>query len=294
MSATQTARLASIGYPLTLANYPDRTRPGRTSVKTKEEHKMKFKNLFLGLSLFILLGASALAKDGAVVSVKLMDSRGTVVAVKMVDADGGFTFDNLPPGTYTVRLVVTPDEFDSGKGAAGSTGKMGTVANNPLYESKSFPFTKIIVNLAKVPDTVEPAQAGATAKQTQGATFGEKVSSGKFKYVMKVENVQKAERPIFIKMEMIQNAVASNSGWIKIGGSDMGRATSGLKDTMKTQVRAVPMADVEILDWSWGTSNPNSVSYQKIEWTHLADGTNIQVQVKEKTKYLVGHVTLMK
>ena len=53
---------------------------------------MKIKNIFLSLSLIVLLGASALAQTGNDVSVKLINKEGKVIANSSLDRNGNFNF----------------------------------------------------------------------------------------------------------------------------------------------------------------------------------------------------------
>ena len=55
------------------------------------------------------------------VSVQLLDSSGNVVATRQTDSQGRYKFDNLPPGTYTVRELQPAGFFDGGE-SAGSHG----------------------------------------------------------------------------------------------------------------------------------------------------------------------------
>ena len=59
---------------------------------------------------------------------ELLDTNGNVVATTETDANGFYKFENLAPGTYTVRQAAQPTGWHDGKDTAGSAG--GT-AHNP-------------------------------------------------------------------------------------------------------------------------------------------------------------------
>jgi serine-aspartate repeat-containing protein C/D/E len=55
------------------------------------------------------------------VTIELLDANGSVVATRQTDSQGRYKFDNLPPGTYTVRELQPSGYFDGGE-SAGSHG----------------------------------------------------------------------------------------------------------------------------------------------------------------------------
>ncbi len=61
------------------------------------------------------------------VTIELLNSSGTVIATRITDANGDYRFDNLAPGTYSVREIQPANYFD-GETEAGSAG--GVVTNN--------------------------------------------------------------------------------------------------------------------------------------------------------------------
>ncbi len=61
------------------------------------------------------------------VTIELLNGSGTVIGTRITDANGEYRFDNLAPGTYSVREIQPANYFD-GKTYQGSAG--GTVTNN--------------------------------------------------------------------------------------------------------------------------------------------------------------------
>lgn len=61
------------------------------------------------------------------VTIELLNSNGTVIGTRVTDANGEYRFDNLAPGTYSVREIQPANYFD-GETEAGSAG--GIVTNN--------------------------------------------------------------------------------------------------------------------------------------------------------------------
>jgi protocatechuate 3,4-dioxygenase beta subunit len=55
------------------------------------------------------------------VSVQLLDAGGNLIATRQTDSQGRYKFDNLPPGTYTIRELQPGGFFDGGE-SAGSHG----------------------------------------------------------------------------------------------------------------------------------------------------------------------------
>ncbi|MCZ2105235.1 MAG: hypothetical protein OZ923_12150 [Comamonadaceae bacterium] len=70
-------------------------------------------------------------------TVQLLDGMGNVVQTTVTDADGNYRFDNLLPGTYSVRQPAQPDGTSNGKAAGGSVPNGGTagVGSNPSATS---------------------------------------------------------------------------------------------------------------------------------------------------------------
>lgn len=60
------------------------------------------------------------------VPVELLDSGGTVIATTITDADGNYRFDNLQPGTYSVREPLQPANTANGITTAGVVANGGT------------------------------------------------------------------------------------------------------------------------------------------------------------------------
>ena len=68
------------------------------------------------------------------VTIDLLDAGGAVIATTVTDADGNYRFDNLAPGTYSVREPTQPDNTSNGKTVAGAVGNGGT-PGTPTAES---------------------------------------------------------------------------------------------------------------------------------------------------------------
>ena len=60
-------------------------------------------------------------------TIELLNSNGTVIGTRVTDANGEYRFDNLAPGTYSVREIQPANYFD-GETEAVSAG--GIVTNN--------------------------------------------------------------------------------------------------------------------------------------------------------------------
>ena len=60
------------------------------------------------------------------VKLELVDEKGAVIATTTSAADGTYKFDNLPPGTYTVRETQPAGYFDGGQRAGSGGGDIGT------------------------------------------------------------------------------------------------------------------------------------------------------------------------
>ncbi len=237
---------------------------------------MRIKNVFLSLSLFILLSASALAQSGETVSLQIIDTTGKVIATQTVAKDGSFNFDNLPSGEYRVKVrfpsLAVGTMSGSGSGAAAAsyaaTGRISTNVTTP--------------------------------KQTQGATFGEKVNAG---LQSAGSNAQQKPTATSTNAGGAENATARVRHTIKmqmLAGSDflkIEKATSGLKDTLKTQVRTANPGAVTVESWSWGTAN-NSIVYETENENKLVEGVDAFIKIGEKKsvsgKIIVGHVTVLK
>ncbi|MCE1225101.1 MAG: hypothetical protein LWW87_01305 [Geobacteraceae bacterium] len=70
-------------------------------------------------------------KDGvdtalAAVTIELQDNGGTVIATTTTAADGSYSFNNLAPGTYSVREPTQPGGTSNGKTVAGTVANGGT------------------------------------------------------------------------------------------------------------------------------------------------------------------------
>ena len=57
---------------------------------------------------------------------ELVNSQGTIISTTTSDANGDYTFADLPPGTYSVEIIVPTNDFQD-KAQAGSVG--GTVVS---------------------------------------------------------------------------------------------------------------------------------------------------------------------
>ena len=60
----------------------------------------------------LLLPGEAPADGLAGITMELVDAGGNVIRTTQTLADGSYRFDNLPPGSYTVREGATPNYFD--------------------------------------------------------------------------------------------------------------------------------------------------------------------------------------
>ncbi len=248
---------------------------------------MKIKNIFLSLSLVVLLGASALAQSGNDVMVKIVNKEGKVIATSNLDRNGNFNFPNLPAGDYTMKVSVQDFHFlkmtdgDKGTNSQNSTGRKG-IQENGKTEGVAIPVSPEAQNAGKVRGSIT-----------------QKMSA--------VERVAKVDS-FTIKMHAIEGAAASDFH-IKFKGDLVAseKATSGLKDTLKTQVRTAQPSQVRVDSWSWGTSNAttetqrdqkqwlpaNFLTYTTQDEAKLKEGVDIKISVKEKHN-LVGHVTVVK
>jgi hypothetical protein len=252
---------------------------------------MKIKNIFLSLSLVILLGASALAQTGNDVTVKLINKDGKVVATSNLDSKGNFSFPDLAPGDYTMKVNVQDFHFMHDKGTNGQN-STGRGINNPglkkneevaIAENSRQKTGEIKGSVTQKIDAVDRV-AGNSGSSADG-----KASD----MHLKIDKVDSATaNNIFIKFDGI-SGLASSDFYMKFKGDMVAqeRATSGLKDTLKTQVRTAQPSEVQVDSWSWGASN--SLSYKASNEQQLKDGVEIKISVKEK-KNIAGHVTLTK
>ena len=73
---------------------------------------MKFErpkaSIYFGLAASSLTQADAVCGVSLDARVTLVDDAGNVVAATMTDADGGYTFGDLPEGSYTVVATGYP------------------------------------------------------------------------------------------------------------------------------------------------------------------------------------------
>lgn len=60
------------------------------------------------------------------VTIELLDNAGTVIATTVTDASGNYRFDNLAPGTYSVREPTQPPQTSNGLSIAGAVPNGGT------------------------------------------------------------------------------------------------------------------------------------------------------------------------
>lgn len=252
---------------------------------------MKIKNIFLSLSLVVLLGASALAQSGNDVSVKLINKEGKVVATSNLDRNGNFNFPELPAGDYTMKVSVQDFHFmqmtlgDKGTNAQNSTGRKGIPEKGKTED----------VAIAVNPEARK--NGGITQKmQAVDRVAGNSENSAERKssdYHIKLQSVNTvSSSDIFIKLDSISGLAASDF-YLKFRGDlvTQEKATSGLKDTLKTQVRVAQPSEVRVDSWSWGTTN--SLTYKASNEQKLKDGVEVQISVKEK-KNIAGHVTVLK
>jgi uncharacterized repeat protein (TIGR01451 family) len=84
------------------------------------------------------------------VTVELLDAGNAVIATTTTDADGHYRFDNLPPGTYSVREPTQPADTSNGKTVAGAVGNGGT-PGTPTLETMT---PSEIAGIVLSPDTV--------------------------------------------------------------------------------------------------------------------------------------------
>ena len=252
---------------------------------------MKIKNIFLSLSLVVLLGASALAQSGNDVTVKIVGKDGKVIATSNLDRNGNFNFPDLPAGDYTMKVSVQDFHFMHDKGTNGqnSTGRKGI--NQPGLKKNE--------EVAIAENSAARAPKGHSVTQKMNAVDRIAENSGNAPegkssdYHIKMQNVEAVSASdIYIKFDSISGLAASDF-YMKFKGDLVAqeKATSGLKDTLKTQVRVAQPSEVQVDSWSWGASN--SLSYKAGSEQKLKDGVEVQISVKEQ-KNIAGHVTIVK
>ncbi|MDP2029226.1 MAG: SdrD B-like domain-containing protein [Thiobacillus sp.] len=83
------------------------------------------------------------------VSIELLDGGGSVVATTTSDAAGAYRFDNLQPGTYSVREPIQPADSSNGIATAGAVGNGGTAGT----ATASTTLPSRISNIVLPPDT---------------------------------------------------------------------------------------------------------------------------------------------
>ncbi len=266
---------------------------------------MKIKNIFLSLSLVILLGASALAQSGNDVTVKLINKDGKIVATSNLDSKGNFNLPDVPVGEYTMKVNVNDFHFikmnavESDKGTNGQN-STGRGINQPGLKRN---------------DAVAIGEDSAARKtgEIKGSVTQKMQSVDRVDSHMKMQSIEAVSADkIFIKIDGISGLAASDF-YLKIKGDLVARekATSGLKDTLKTQVRVAQPSTVQLESWSWGASNvdsarvssgikiggmnemPSTLIYQTNNESKLKEGVEVQISIKEK-KNLIGHVTIAK
>lgn len=253
---------------------------------------MKIKNIFLSLSLVVLLGASALAQSGNDVMVKMVGKDGKVIATSNLDRNGNFNFPDLPAGDYTMKVVVQDFHFMHDKGTNGqnSTGRKGITQSGikkneevAIGENSAAQAGKIKGSVTQKMSAVDRI-AGNSGNATEGKSSD---------YHIKMQNVEAVSASdIYLKFDSISGLAASDF-YLKFQGDLVAKekATSGLKDTLKTQVRVAQPSEVQVDSWSWGASN--SLSYKADSEQKLKEGVEVQISVKEK-KTITGHVTILK
>ncbi len=233
---------------------------------------MKIKNIFLSLSLIVLLGASALAQTGNDVSVKLINKDGKVVATSNLDSKGNFNLPDVPVGEYTMKVVVNDFHFmkmnavesDKGTNGQNSTGK---------YAIKE-----------------------QGVKKNDEVAIGENSARVKGSVTQKMQSVdQVAKVDSFTWKCSIVSQLNANDFYMKFFRPEPNRKTqtldAGSKDAAKMTIRTAQPSEVQLESWSWGASN--TLTYTTKEQEKLKEGVEVQISVKEK-KNLVGHVTIVK
>jgi hypothetical protein len=238
---------------------------------------MKIKNIFLSLSLIVLLGASALAQTGNDVSVKLINKDGKVVATSNLDSKGNFNLPDVPVGEYTMKVVVNDFHFikmtavdgDKGTNGQNSTGKYGIKEQG--------------------------------VKKSEEVAIGEDSARVKGSVTQKMQAVDRVAKidSFTWKLSSI-TGVSANDFWVKgpswvNDNSASARTKSGLdaasKDAAKMSIKTANPSEVQLESWSWGASN--TLTYTTKDEAKLKEGVEVQISVKEK-KNLIGHVTIVK
>lgn len=235
---------------------------------------MKIKNIFLSLSLIVLLGASALAQTGNDVSVKLINKEGKVVATSNLDSKGNFSLPDVPVGEYTMKVVVNDFHFikmsavesDKGTNGQNSTGK---------YAIKE-----------------------QGVKKNDEVAIGENSARVKGSIHQKVQSVDQVSKiDAFTWKCSIVSQLNANDFYVKIKAwnqdspANSKAIDAASKDAAKMTIRTANPSEVQLESWSWGASNTLTFTTQKEE--KLKEGVEVQISVKEK-KNLVGHVTIVK
>ena len=253
---------------------------------------MKIKNIFLSLSLIVLLGASALAQTGNDVSVKLINKEGKVIANSSLDRNGNFNFPDLPTGEYTMKVVVQDFHFmhDKGTNVQNSTGRKGITQSGIKKNDEVAIAENSAANTGRIKGSVtQKMNAVDRIAENSGNPANGKTND----YHIKIQNVEAVSASnIYIKFDSISGLAASDF-YLKFKGDLVAKekATSGLKDTLKTQVRVAQPSEVQVDSWSWGDSS--SLSYKAGSEQKLKEGIEVQISVKEK-KTITGHVTVLK
>lgn len=233
---------------------------------------MKIRNIFLSLSLVVLLGASALAQTGNDVSIKLINKEGKVVATSNLDAKGNFNFPDLAPGDYTMKVSVQDFHFlkiqaipgDKGTNGQNSTGKFG-IKENGVKKNEA---------VAIAENTPKPADKIFRDDGTAGDKIpGDKVSAEQ----------SRSHSNFFLKIDGIQGVAASDYH-IKF------QAVSAERKGWDGSIKG-GKPEVQLDSWSWGASN--SLTYVTEHADKLTAGVEVQFSTTEKKNY-VGHVTIVK
>lgn len=113
------------------------------------------------------------------VTIELLNNTGTVVATRVTDANGDYTFDQLMPGTYSIRQPNQPADTANGKTIAGTVTNNGTTGTPTVQTVVPSQITGIVLPPAAVSANNNFAEV-PTGRQILGRVYSDAANDGVF------------------------------------------------------------------------------------------------------------------